>query len=553
MFASAFTPSTTAVADSLPLTALLALLPLVVFFVMLGVFKIATHWCAIGSLAVAIAVAVLGFHMPAGLSLLSATQGATFGLLVICYIVVAAVWLYNLSEASGRGDDVRAVFSLVGKGDLRIQALLVATAFCALMEGLAGFGAPVAITCAMLLALGLPPMKAALVTMVANSIHVGFGAMAIPMITTAKLGGIDTPLITSTASSITPLFLIWLPFLLLAMLDGARGVKELWPIGLASGIGMAVGHYATAHFISYELTAVVGALLSFALAAGLLSFWTPSTPDDQRSAANGSESLGAGRITLALLPYWFVVIVFAVAKLWRFGVDIPAVLKATDVKIPWPGLDGNLMTLSGEVSTDTVFTLSSLSSPGTMLVLASLVVIAVYSATDSDGRFPFSVSKGIATLGSTIMGLKMAILTITAVMALAYAMNYSGQTVAIGTALAMTGAAFAFFAPILGWIGTAVTGSATSAGALFANLHSTVAAQTGLSPQLLLAVNEVGGGLGKIISPQNLAIAATAVKEEGMEPELLRKALPYSVGLLLFLCIITALASMGILGFLIAN
>lgn len=551
MLAAAFTPSTTAVAGSLPLSALFGLLPLAVFFVMLGVFKIATHWCALGSLAVALLVAAFGFGMPLGLAALAATQGLTFGLLVICYIVVAAVWLYNLSEASGRGDDVRAVFSAVGKGDIRIQALLIATAFCALMEGLAGFGAPVAITCAMLLALGLEPIKAALVTMVANSLHVAFGAMAIPMITTAKLGGVETTQLTSTGSNITPLFLIWLPLLLLAMLDGARGVKQLWPVGLTAGFAMAFGHWATAHFVSFELTAVVGALLAFALVAGLLAVWTPSTPEDQRSAI-ASEKLGAGRIALALLPYWFVVIVFAVAKLWRLGVDLPAALKATDLKIPWPGLDGRLLTPAGEVSKDTILSVSTLASPGTMLVLASLVVIAVYSATDSNGRFPFSWKKGIATLGSTVMGLKMAILTISAVMALAYTMNFSGQTVAIGTALAATGAAFAFFAPILGWIGTAVTGSATSAGALFASLHSTVASQTGLSPQLLLSVNEIGGGIGKIVSPQNLAIAATAVKQEGLEPELLRRAAPYAIGLVLLLSLITTLASIGVLSFLVA-
>ncbi len=327
VLAAAFTPSTTAVAGSLPLSALFGLLPLALFFVMLGVFKIATHWRALGSLAVALLIAAFGFKMPLGLAALAPTQGLTFGLLVICYIVVAAVWLYNLSAA----------------------------------------------------------------------------------------------------------------------------------------------------------------------------------------------------------------------------------LKATDLKIPWPGLDGRLLTPAGEVSGDTVLSISTLASPGTMLILASLVVTIVYSVNSSGGRFPFSMSKGIATLGRTVIGLRMAILTISAVMALAYTMNFSGQTVAIGTALAATGTTFAFFAPVLGWIGTAVTGSATSAGARFASLHSAVAAQTGLSPQLLLSVNEIGGGIGKIVSPQNLAIAATAVKREGLEPELLRRAAPYSIGLLLLLSIITTLASVGVLGFIIAG
>ncbi|QWW20766.1 L-lactate permease [Schaalia sp. 19OD2882] len=555
MLQSAFTPSTTAVAGSLPLSALLALVPLVLFFVMLGVFKVATHWCALVSLAVAVAVAVFGFHMPVALSVLSATQGGTFGLLVISYIVVMAVWLYDLTEASGRGQDVRTVFSLVGKGDVRVQALLVAFAFCGLMEGLAGFGAPVAITCAMLLALGLPPVKAALATMVGNSLNVGFGAMAIPMTATAKIGGMEesAALVAQTGARITPLFLVVVPFLLLAMLDGVRGLRQLWPVALVAGLGMGGGHLVTAHFLSYELTAVVASLLSFALSAGLLVVWTPTTPEEHRSEPGAGKELTASRITLALLPYWFVVLVFAVAKLWRFGVDVPAALKATDVKFGWPGLDGMLMTAAGKPSTDTVYTLSSLSSPGTMILLAGLVVTAVYALTSSGGVFPFTVGEGLRTLGRTVVKLRMAILTIVAVMALAYAMNFSGQTVAVGTFLATTGAAFAFFAPVLGWVGTAVTGSATSSGALFGSLHSTVAAQTGMSTQLLLGVNEVGGGMGKIISPQNLAIAATAVKAEGSEPELLRKALPWSLGLVAVLGVVTFLAAQGTLGFLIAN
>ncbi|MDO4260231.1 MAG: L-lactate permease [Actinomycetaceae bacterium] len=557
--AAAFTPSTTAVAGNLVLTAVIATIPLLVFFIMLGVFKIATQWCALAALAVAFIVAIFGFHMPAHLALLSATQGGTFGLLVICYIVVAAVWLYTLTEVSGRAADVRQVFSMVGKGDIRIQALLISFAFCGLMEGLAGFGAPVAITCAMLFALGLPPIKAALLTMVGNALNVGFGAMAIPMTATAKIGGMESQaaLLAQTASRITPIFLILVPFLLLHMTDGMRGVRQLWPVALLAGGGMGAGHFITAHFLSYELTAVVASLLSFAAVAGLLMVWTPTTPQDQRSEGAQEEEadsapLTAGRITLALLPYWFVVLVFAVAKLWTVGVNIPAALKATDIKFGWPGLDGQLLTPSGVPSTDTIYTLSTVSSPGTMIIFAGIVVTLVYALTGKGGRFPFTIRQGVAAMGTTISSLKIAILTIVVVMALAYAMNFSGQTVAIGTGLAATGGAFAFFAPILGWVGTAVTGSATSSGALFGSLHATVAAQTGMSPQLLLGVNEVGGGMGKIISPQNLAIAATAVKAEGSEPELLRRALPYSLGLAVLLGIVTILAAFGVLGFLIA-
>ena len=189
----------------------------------------------------------------------------------------------------------------------------------------------------------------------------------------------------------------------------------------------------------------------------------------------------------------------------------------------------------------------------TMLLLTGLVVSIAYGVFDSDGKFPFSFSAGIRTLGRTFYDLRITILTIAVIMALAYVMNFSGQTVAIGTWLAGAGASFAFLSPILGWIGTAVTGSATSAAALFANLQATAASAAHLSPQLLLAANEIGGGIGKIMSPQNLAIAATAIKEPGSEATLLRKAAPYSISFVVILGVIVLLASRGTLGFVIAS
>lgn len=550
--ATTFTPSTTAVASSLPLTALLGLVPLLLFFILLGVFKVPTHWCAIGSLLAALAIAVFGFNMPVDLSLLSATQGAAFGFLPILYIVIMAVWVYNLTEKSGRSEDVRSIFSIVGKGDQRIQAILIGFCFCGLLEGLAGFGAPIAITCAMLLAIGMPPIKAAIVAMVGNALNVGFGAMAIPVTTVAQLGDSTPELVASTMGRITPFFLCWIPVLLLAIYDGKRGVKDCWPVALVAGIGMAAGHFLAANYISYTLTAVFSSLLSFVLVAVFVQFWTPTTPDEQRSAAS-NEKLTPSRIVLGLLPYWLVVLIFGVTKLWTVGIDIPAWLASTDIHIQWPGLYGNIVDDSGAVSELPVFNLQWLSSPGTMLLLTGVIVAAVYGVKDSAGRFPYAFKKGMAALLQTIYDLRVTILTIAAIMALAYVMNFSGQTVAIGTWLAATGAAFAFLAPVLGWIGTAVTGSATSAAALFANLQSTAASAASLNPELLLAANEIGGGIGKILSPQNLAIAATAIKQPGSESTLLRKAAPYSIVFVIILGLITLLASQGSLGFVIAS
>lgn len=552
MIHAAYTPSTTAVGSSLALTALLGLLPLVVFFILLGVFKVKTHVCAIISLAAALAAAIFAFGMPVDLALLSATQGAAFGLFPIVYIVIMAVWLYNLTEKTGRSEDVRRVFAAVGKGDMRVQALLIGFCFCGLMEGLAGFGAPVAISCAMLLALGVPAIKAALVTMVGNALNVCFGAMAIPVTTAAKLGNSSADAVGATQGRITPLFLCWIPVLLLGILDGKRGMKQAWPAALVAGVTMGLGHILAANFLSYELTAVFASLLSFASVTLLLRVWRPRTPEEQMSEAS-SEKLNGSRVALGLLPYWLVVVIFAVAKLWTAGIDVPKALESTDVTFGWPGLDGQLIDAKGQAVKATQFTFSWLSSPGTMLLLTGLIVAFVYGKSSSGGKYPFSFGKGMTTLWKTVVDLKLAILTIAVVMALAYVMNFSGQTVAIGTWLAAAGGAFAFLSPILGWVGTAVTGSATSAGALFANLQSTAGAKAAISTQLLLAANEIGGGIGKIVSPQNLAIAATAIKEPGSESTLLRKAAPYSIAFIALLGMIVVLASSGTLGFLVTN
>ena len=552
MIHAAYTPSTTAVGSSLALTALLGLLPLVVFFILLGVFKVKTHVCAIISLAAALAAAIFAFGMPVDLALLSATQGAAFGLFPIVYIVIMAVWLYNLTEKTGRSEDVRRVFAAVGKGDMRVQALLIGFCFCGLMEGLAGFGAPVAISCAMLLALGVPAIKAALVTMVGNALNVCFGAMAIPVTTAAKLGNSSADAVGATQGRITPLFLCWIPVLLLGILDGKRGMKQAWPAALVAGVTMGLGHILAANFLSYELTAVFASLLSFASVTLLLRVWRPRTPEEQLSETS-SEKLSGSRVALGLLPYWLVVVIFAVARLWTAGIDVPKALESTDVTFGWPGLDGQLIDAKGQAVKATQFTFSWLSSPGTMLLLTGLIVAFVYGKSSSGGKYPFSFGKGMTTLWKTVVDLKLAILTIAVVMALAYVMNFSGQTVAIGTWLAAAGGAFAFLSPILGWVGTAVTGSATSAGALFANLQSTAGAKAGISTQLLLAANEIGGGIGKIVSPQNLAIAATAIKEPGSESTLLRKAAPYSIAFIALLGMIVVLASSGTLGFLVTN
>ena len=544
---TAFTPSTTAVGGNVYLTAAVGLLPLVVFFVLMGVFKVATHWCAIISLVIAAATAITLFHMPVGMTVMSATQGMALGFVPIIYIIIAAVWLYNLTDVSGRSKDLKAVFNVIGKGDMRAQALIVAFSFCGLLEGLAGFGAPVAIAAAMVATLGLPKLKAAVVVMVGNAINVGFGAMAIPTTTAGKLGGQEPVSVATAMGHLTWVFCAFIPLLLLFILDGARGVKQLWPLAIVAGLATGVGHFFTPS-ISYELTAVLASLLGLAASYIFLLVWTPATPEEHRTEVAAADRPDGGRVALALLPYVLVVVIIAVTKLWRIGFDLSKALSGTDIKIRWPGVYGSLLNAEGGASASAVYTLQTLSNPGTWIFLTAAIVAVVYGLVSSGGRFPASVGAMFAVLPRTVHALRWSILTIATVMALAYVMNFSGQTTAVGAALATTGAAFAFLSPVLGWIGTAVAGSATSAGALFANLQATAAAGAHLDPRLLLAANTIGGGLGKIVSPQNLAIAATAVDAEGTDAEILRRAAPFSIGLLLALCALVLAASQGLLG-----
>ena len=543
-----FTPSTSAVGGNVFLTAIVGIAPLIAFFVLMGAFKVATHWCSIIALGLSMVLAVVCFHMPVGMTFLSGTQGLAMGFVPIIYIVIAAVWLYNLTEVSGRSTDLRAVFNAIGKGDMRAQALIVSFCFCGLLEGLAGFGAPVAITAAMLVTLGVEKIKAALMTIVGNAIYVGFGAMAIPVTTAGNLGGGEDPTVIGIfMTHFTWVICVLMPFLLLGILDGVRAVRQLWPLALVAGLATGGGHFI-APYVSYELTSVLAALLGFAASYLFLLVWTPTTPEELRSETSADDKPDTERIVLALLPYVLVVVMIGVTKLWKIGIDLSKVLSGTDIKIPWPGVHGRLLTESGEASSSAIYTLQTLSNPGTWIFLTALVVTLVYSRRSSGGLFRVSTRRMLRALPETIYTLRMSILTIATVMALAYVMNFSGQTSAVGAALATTGAVFAFVSPSLGWLGTAVAGSATSAGALFANLQATAAQTANLDPRILLAANTIGGGLGKIVSPQNLAVVTTAVQAPGKDAEILKKAAPFSLGLLVLLGALVFIAAQGWLG-----
>jgi lactate permease len=554
--------------DSLTASALIALLPLLTIFVLLGVLRVKAHVAGLASLAVAVIVAVLAFGMPVSLSLLSATEGAVFGLFPIMWIVFNALWVYQLTVVSGRFEDLRASFSLVSD-DPRIMAVLIAFCFGGLLEALAGFGAPVAITAVMLMALGFSPFRAATVVLLANTAPVAYGAIATPILTAGTLTGIPYQDIGAVVGRQTPILALFVPLVLVAMVDGKRGMRQTWPAAMVCGVSFAVAQFVSSNYISVELTDIIAALVALAATVGFLRVWKPSgtaealadlhqaTRDEARDnpvvgdggSGNGRTSgvstvqptreLTRQRIGMALLPYIVIIVVFSIARLFGPAKDF---LTGTDVKIPWPGLDGEILSTAGKPISSTIYNFQWLSSPGTLLLICGVLVALLYRIS------PATAAK---EYGTTAYKLRFAFLTVASVLALAYVMNQSGQTLTIGNWIAATGAFFAFLSPILGWLGTAVTGSDTSANALFATLQQTAAEGAGLDPTLLVAGNTSGGVVGKMISPQNLTIAATAVGILGREGDLFRYLIRWSVGLILFLCVLVYLQSTPVLGWML--
>jgi len=574
-----FTPSTDPVLNSVAWSAIVGLLPLLTFFILLAVAKTKAHVAGAFALLVALVVGVVAFQMPAGLAILSATQGGVFGAFPVLWIVIMAVWLYQVTVLSGRFEDLRRVFDVIGGGDVRLQAVLVAFCFGGLLEALAGFGAPVAITATMLLALGLPPLRAAAAVLVANTAPVAFGAMAIPITTAAGLTGLHATDIGSIVGRQAPLLATFVPLILLFILDGRRGIKDCWPAALVVGGSFAAAQFLCSNYFSYELTDIVASLTGLGAAVIFFRLWKPKggsqARERLRAASNAGSALGSttggngshrsavvtaekpsdgltpSRTWLALFPYFLVIVVFGIGKLWKLGVDVPAFLASTDVKIPWPILHDALVNAEGKPVSSTVYAFQWLSSPGTMLLITGLIVAFVYSKYDDGGRYRLTVGDAVLDIWRTIVKMRWAGLTIITVLALAYVMNNSGQTVSIGTWLAGTGSFFAFLSPVLGWLGTAVTGSDTSANALFAKLQQTAGLKAGIDPNLLVAANTSGGVVGKLISPQNLAIAATAVNLDGQESVILRKVVGWSVALLLVLCTLAFLQSTPVLGWML--
>jgi lactate permease len=547
----------TPVWGSLAASALVALLPLITICVLLGVLRTKAHWAGLGGLAAAVFVGSTAFHMPAGLALLSGAEGAAFGLFPIMWIVVNALAVHQLTVASGRFEDLRASFRLVSE-DPRITAVLIAFCFGGLLEALTGFGVPVAITAVTLVATGFSPFRAAVVVLIANTAPVAFGAVATPILTASALTAIPADVVGAVVGRQAPVLALFVPLILLSLVDGRRGIRQAWPAAVVCGTGFALGQFVSSNYVSVELTDIIASLVALGVTVVLLRTWQPvgteqalldlhATKEDESKAgirqAGGNREIATavtgpptsppdlsyGRRAMALLPYAIIVAVFSIARLWRPAATF---LTGSDVDVDWFGLHGELLGPSGKPITSTVYTVQWLSAPGTLLLICGILVVAVY-------RVRPAVAARVYV--ATVHQLRWAFLTVTSLLAVAYVMNQSGQTLTIGAWIAGAGVAFAFLAPILGWLGAAVTGSDTASNALFAALQQAAGLRSGLNPTVLVAANTTGGVVGKMLSPVHLAIAASAVGIVGREGDLLRDVVKWSAGLILFLCVVIGL------------
>jgi lactate permease len=572
---------------SLGLSALCAVLPLLTLFVLLGALRVKAWIAGLVALLVALLVAVVLYSMPVDQALLSATEGAAFGFFPILWIVLNAIWVYNLTVETGHFDVLRRSFEKVSP-DQRIQAIIIAFCFGALLEALAGFGTPVAITVVMLMALGFAPIKAAAVALIANTAPVAFGALATPIVTLATVtsGVNDDPGLTvdnlgAMVGRQTPILAVVVPLVLVFVVDGKRGIRQTWPVALVAGLAFGLAQFVAANYISVPLTDIIAALVSAAAIVAMLRVWTPSeSPDLAREAvaAGGGPRAGAvgagatvgeelgdrpgsqgprdpgapasredgpvvpdsrGEVLKAYAPYLIIIVIFSLANINAVKTALAA--SPWTKVFAWPGLDVFGPGKDAELAS-TSYTFNWLPAAGTLMILAGILTMIVLR---------ISPARGLRAYGRTYVELKWAIVTVMAVLALAYVMNQSGQTTSLGAWLAQTGSFFAFLSPILGWIGVAVTGSDTSANALFGALQVQTAAGAGLDPVLLAAANTSGGVLGKMVSPQNLAIAAAAVGMAGKEGELFRKVFGWSLVLLLGMCVIVVLQSTSVLGWMI--
>lgn len=520
---------------SIWLSALLAFLPIFCFLICLLVFKLKGYQAGFITVIIASVVAFYAYGMPFSLIGASFVQGFAQGMWPIAWIIITAIFLYKLSVKSGSFEVIKESVMTITP-DHRIQVILIGFCFGSFLEGAIGFGGPVAITAALLVGLGLKPLHAAGLCLIANTAPVAFGAVGIPIIAMSNLVGVEQYEISAMVGRMLVPLSLSVPFFIVFLMDGVKGVKETFPAVLVAALSFTITQFISSNYLGAELPDIVSAVVSLACTTIFLKFWSPKNIfrlDDLTDFSHHTQ-LEFGKVFKAWLPFILLIVCIIVwTQPWfKAFFDKGAVFDYTKVALSFNNIEGSIVDSAGKaLSLNMDINLIALQA-GTAILVAALLTI-----------FFLRIKSNIVeeALGDTLKEMAMPCITIGLVVAFAFIAKNSGMSTTLGTAFATTGDAFSFFSPVIGWIGVFLTGSDTSANLLFGPLQQAAATSLAVPEALFLAANSVGGVVGKMISPQSIAIACAAVGLVGKESDLFKFTLKYSVGFIILIGIWTCI------------
>jgi lactate permease len=525
MFQQLLTP----IGDSLTLSFLVAALPVATVLVLLGVLRRPAWQAALAGLIVGFIVAVTAWQMPADLAADAVANGGVFALWPVMWIVITALLLYNIAVASGRFDAFRVWVSKHLPNDRRVVLVVIGFCFGALLEGISGFGTPVAITASLLILCGFQPLEAIVFVLIFNTAPVAFGALGTPVTVLGAVTSLPAPALGAMIGRQLPVMGFILPFYVMAFYGGMRSIKALWPMLLVAGGSFAISQFVASNFLDYALTDVLASLGSLIVTILFLQSWKPAA--DPEYAINRDLAADTPAAAKSVAPWqgwlpWLIVSVTVIA--WTdFKV---AAIGAQAIK--WPGLHNAIsITLYGGKAYGAVWTFQPLST-GTAILVACFITAMVV-------RLP--VGEFVNCVSKTVKQTWIPVLTVMFIVALAYLMNYSGMAYTLGQGVASTGKAFVILSPFLGWVAVSLSGSDTSGNALFGNLQVVAARQLDLNPVLFAATNSSGGVMGKMISPQNITTGTAVTNMQGREGDVFARTFWHSIILSLILAGLVAL------------
>ena len=512
----------TPVAGNLLLSALVAAIPVVVLLGLLAFFHVRAHIAAIIGLATSLLIAIVVYHMPIPLALAAAGNGAAYGFFPIGWIVLGAIFIYDITVETGQFEVIRATIANLASDD-RLQALIIAFSFGAFIEGAAGFGTPVAISAAMLIGLGFKPLLASGIALIGNTAPVAFGALGTPIIALAKVTGLPLEQLSAMVGRQLPFFSVIVPFWLIWAMSGRKKMWEVWPACLTCGLSFAIVQFLVSNYHGPWVVDIAASLTSIVALLVLLKFWQPREIMRQHNAAGEVAKPTTKAALIAWMPW---IILSIVVFVWGLP-DVKAWLNKLSVfNLVVPYLHNQVFRTPPVVAQakaeEAIFVVNWLSATGTGLLISAII---------SGLLLGLQPHKLIQMFGRTIWRVRYSLVTIAAMMALGFSTRYGGLDATMGLAFASTGSLFPFFSPLLGWLGVALTGSDTSANVLFGNLQQITAQQVGISPVLAAAANSSGGVMGKMIDAQSIVVAGVATGQVGNEGEILRYVFWHSLAL----------------------